>query len=136
MKNIVDRQLHKECWFKAVRSAGKGGQHVNKVSTKVELWFSVEKSRRLTHYEKQLIIKKLQHKLVGENCIRITCQASRSQLGNKKQAIQKLEDLLAKALKREKKRIPTKMPKSIKANILQNKKRQSEKKAWRKKVEF
>jgi ribosome-associated protein len=128
--------LTSECIFKAVRSGGKGGQHVNKVSTKVELYFSVNKSTLLTDEQKEILLRKLHHLLNEEAVLRITSDTSRSQIKNKEVAIKKLHQLMAKTLTPQKKRIKTKTPKGIIIKRKQDKKKRSEVKQNRRKPGF
>jgi len=58
--------ITKELNFKAVRSSGAGGQHVNKVSSKVELSFDLINSIALSLEEKELLQKKLKTRLTKE----------------------------------------------------------------------
>lgn len=125
--------LSSEFIFKAVRSGGKGGQHVNKVSTKIELYFSVTQSRILSDKEKNLLQTKLKHLLNEEGIIRITSDSHRSQKQNKEEAVQKLQLLLIKALTPQKKRIKTCLPTGVKLMRGENKMKRSELKQHRKK---
>ena len=56
-------KIIKELKFKAVRSSGAGGQHVNKVSSKVELLFDLQNSTEFTEEEKELLLQKLKKKM-------------------------------------------------------------------------
>lgn len=125
--------LIKECTFKTSRSGGKGGQNVNKVSSKVELIFNVASSAHFTEQQKELINAKLATRLDSEGNLHIVSQEDRSQLLNKQRTILKLETLLIKALHVEKKRKPTRIPKSVKEKRLQNKLMISSRKETRKK---
>lgn len=125
--------LHPELRFKAVRSSGKGGQHVNKVSTSVELYFNVRHSQLLNDEQKQLILSKLKNRISSEGELSVVSQTERSQLANKKKAIQRLDELISKALQKKKKRIPTKISEAKKQKRLEEKKRTGEKKLLRKK---
>ena len=125
--------LHSEIRFKAVRSSGKGGQHVNKVSTSVELYFNVQKSAQLTYEQKELILSKLKNRISSEGELMVVSQTERSQLANKKKVIQRFDELIKKALQKKKKRIPTKISEAKNKQRLEKKKLHSEKKAFRKK---
>ena len=132
----VREDFIKEVTFKTSRSGGKGGQNVNKVSTKVELIFNIDNSTLFTAPEKELLIEKLAGKLDSEGNIHVVSQADRSQLANKEDAIEKTILMLGKALHVQKKRKPTKVPKSVIAKRLDNKSVNSSKKQNRKKTEF
>ncbi|WP_088324035.1 alternative ribosome rescue aminoacyl-tRNA hydrolase ArfB [Polaribacter tangerinus] len=126
-------QLIKELEFKAIRSSGAGGQHVNKTSSKIELTFDLENSESLSDKEKELLKTKLSSKLTKENLLILFCEETRSQHKNKEIAIKKLITVLKKNLIIPKKRKATKPTKaSIKKGIEKNK-RTSLKKALRKK---
>jgi len=122
-----------ECNFKAVRSSGAGGQHVNKVSSKIELTFNLFTSLGLTSFEKEVLYKKLQNKLTKDSSILLQCSESRSQHKNKELVIKRFILLLKTSLIPRKKRITTKVPKSVIRKRLKNKKFQAEKKNNRKK---
>ena len=124
--------LLNELSFKAVRSSGSGGQHVNKVSSKIELSFDLLNSFAFTDDVKQRVINKLQNRLTKEGVFILQCDESRSQIKNKSIIIKRFLELIANGLKEPKKRKPTKIPKSIKLKRQTNKKQLSEKKANRK----
>src|SRR6185436_8243879 len=125
--------LHSELRFKAVRSGGKGGQHVNKVSTSVELYFKVRQSQLLNDEQKQLILSKLKNRISSEGELIVVSQTERSQLANKKKVTRRFDELISKALQKKKKRIPTKISEAKKQQRLEQKKRTGEKKLLRKK---
>ena len=131
--NIREIDFLPELGFQASRSGGKGGQNVNKVSTKIELEFNVAASALLTDAQKAIITEKLANRITAEGLLRIVSQTERSQLGNKRKAIDKFYDLLEKALTPRKKRIATKPSKATKEKRLTEKKQRSEKKSLRKK---
>lgn len=126
------QQIHRELQFKAVRSSGAGGQHVNKVSSKVELAFNVLDSEGLTDTEKQRISLKLKSRLTNDAVLILQCDEARSQHKNKDLVLKRFFDVLKKALQVPKKRKPTKPTKSSVEKRLKLKKLSAEKKAKRK----
>lgn len=133
----MDRGLLKsELTFKALRSSGSGGQHVNKVSSKVELHFDLENSNELTDTQKQLLLKRLKTKLTNNNELILQCDESRSQHKNKEIVIDRFYELIKKGLVVPKKRKPTKIPRSAIRKRLKSKRIRSEKKAERKKPDL
>ncbi|PWS26060.1 aminoacyl-tRNA hydrolase [Pedobacter yonginense] len=122
--------------FKTSRSGGKGGQNVNKVSSKVELIFNLEQSEQLSDEEKALLKLKLEHRLDTDGLLHIVSQEDRSQLLNKEKTVAKLIDLLKRSLVVQKKRKPTRVPKAVVQKRLKNKSVISERKESRKKPNF
>jgi len=129
-------QLKGELTFKTSRSGGKGGQNVNKVSSKVELDFDVLNSAFLTEEQKALLYKKLGGRINNEGILQVISQTGRSQLGNKEIAISNFEQLIRYAFKPEKKRKLTKPSKASKARRIESKKKHSEKKQLRRRDFF
>ena len=129
-------KIIQELQFKAVRSSGAGGQHVNKVSTKIELSFEVSKSNALSEREKDRILLKLSHRLTKENVIHLQCDESRSQHKNKALAIKRFLELIANALKVAKKRRATKPSRSSIEKRLKSKKKAAQKKVNRTKPDL
>jgi ribosome-associated protein len=123
----------KELNFKGIRSSGAGGQHVNKVSSKIELTFDLENSIALSEEEKVLLKTKLSSKLTKENILILYCDESRSQHRNKEIAIKRFLELIKTNLIRPKKRRPTKPSNASVKRKAESKKRTSVKKALRKK---
>lgn len=126
----------KELQFKAVRSSGAGGQHVNKVSTKIELIFDLEASESLSEIEKERISSKLSTRLTKENILLLQCDESRSQHKNKAMAIKRFLETIENALKVPKKRKKTKPTRSAIEKRLKAKKKSAQKKANRTKPEL
>jgi len=131
-KYIPYGQLDSELKFSFSRSSGPGGQSVNKLNTKAELRFSVSESELLLEEHKQMILEKLKSYINQEEELIIVSQASRSQLQNKENAIEKFYELLNKALTPKKRRIKTKASRASKERRLQAKKQHGEKKSRRK----
>lgn len=129
-------QLLKELTFKAIRSSGAGGQHVNKVSSKVELSFDLINSKVLSHEEKDLLLKNLTSRLTKNKMLILQCDESRSQHKNKELIIKRFFDLLKIGLKRPKKRKATKPSKTAVQKRLASKKKLSQKKNTRKKPDL
>ncbi len=129
-------QILQELQFKAVRSSGAGGQHVNKVSTKIGLAFDVVNSNAFTESEKERLLLKLDNRLTKENVLLLQCDESRSQHKNKELVIKRLFTLLENALKVPKKRRKTKPKRSAIEKRLKSKKRNAQKKANRGKPEL
>jgi ribosome-associated protein len=128
-------ELLREISFKTSRSGGKGGQNVNKVSSKVELIFNVNASLLFSPEQKALISEKLAGKIDTGGDLHVVSQEDRSQLVNRERSIEKLIDLLIKALIVQKKRKPTKIPKEIIMKRLKDKSVNADKKSARKKVD-
>lgn len=128
--------LHNELVFKAVRSGGKGGQNVNKVSTKVELYFDIPRSMSLTDDEKTLLLTKLLNKVDRKGVLKISSQTERSQFLNKAIAVKKFDELIASAFIKRKKRVKTKPSSVSKEERLSSKKIVSEKKSLRSKKHY
>jgi ribosome-associated protein len=130
--NAID--ISQEVQYRTSRSGGSGGQHVNKTETKVEALFHIQHSGLFTDEQKQLLLERLSHRVNKEGYVSVYNQTSRSQLQNKELALQGMQILITKALEKRKERVPTKMSKAIKENILKNKKFKSQLKEGRKKI--
>ncbi|HTL81062.1 MAG TPA: alternative ribosome rescue aminoacyl-tRNA hydrolase ArfB [Bacteroidia bacterium] len=127
-------QLEKECELKAVRSGGAGGQHVNKVSSRMELTFSIPNSLLLDDAQKNILQEKLASRLTTDGVLRVTEDSDRSQHVNREKIIEKFYLLLEKALAPVKKRKKTKVSKAAKAKRLEKKRKHSEKKQNRRSI--
>lgn len=132
--NFTKTDLQKEVIYKTSRSGGKGGQNVNKVSSKVELLFDVSQSQLFTDDEKQWILPKVGSRLNRDGYLQVMSEEERSQYLNKEKAVEKLYAILIKALHKPKARKATKPTKAMKAARLDNKRKQSVKKKAAKRV--
>ena len=129
-------QIKSELTFKAVRSSGSGGQNVNKVSSKVELYFNLQSSIGLNDDEKIKLAKSLKNRISKDGIIILSCDESRSQTRNKAIVIQRFLKLLEEGLLEEKDRIKTKVPRKAVKKRLKQKKIHGEKKANRQKPDL
>ncbi len=120
-----------ELSFKAVRSGGAGGQHVNKVSTKVELSFDVKNSQALSRNQKERIYRQLGNKLTKDNILNLSCDETRSQHRNKDLVIKRFVEAMRTGLRVPKIRRKTKPKRSAIEKRLKSKKKNAEKKARR-----
>ena len=114
-----------EIVFTAVRSSGPGGQHVNTTSTKVVLWFDVERSPSLDHRQRERIRERLGNRMGSDGRLQVAHGSSRSQKANKEAALEIFVRLLRGALAEAPVRRPTRLPRSRKERRLADKKRRS-----------
>jgi ribosome-associated protein len=114
-----------ELQFRFSPSGGPGGQHANKVATRVELRFDVEGSPSLGPYQRSRLLEKL-----GPE-VRVVVDEERSQLRNRQLAVERLRERLVSALHIEKARRPTRPSKGAKERRLAEKRRLSERKRSR-----
>jgi ribosome-associated protein len=120
-----------ELRFQATRSGGPGGQHVNTSSTRVELWWDVERSPSLTGAQRQLIRLRLRNRLTGDGMLRIVSAATRSQAQNKAAAVTRFREVVARALVVPKRRRPTRPTRSSVERRLSEKRKRGEQKRER-----
>lgn len=126
------KNFQHELSYKTSRSSGSGGQNVNKVETSVTVLWKVEDSAVFTESEKERILLKLKNKINAEGILQTTVSESRTQLQNKKIAIEKIQEMVNKSLIVPKKRIVTKPSRAKVEKRLESKKKLSEKKENRK----
>ncbi|MFC1738037.1 alternative ribosome rescue aminoacyl-tRNA hydrolase ArfB [Planctomycetota bacterium] len=122
--------------FRFSRSAGPGGQNVNKLSTRVTALFDVAASENLSDYQKKRILKKLKTWATKDGIIQVASQKYRTQKANRRAALERLTELLTDALKKRKPRRKTKPPKYAKEKRLAEKKRRGELKKLRQQKDF
>lgn len=128
--------LVQELNFKAVKSSGPGGQHVNKTASKVVVQYDINSSEALTEDEKKLLLKKLSTRLSKEGILILECSSTRSQHKNKELVKERLTEIITLALQKPKFRKKTKPSKASKFKRLREKKLKSEKKEGRQKPQF
>lgn len=131
--DICKNSLLKSVVFKTSRSGGKGGQNVNKVSSKVELLFSFENNPLFDPLQIERLKSRLSSRLNKDGFLQIFCEEERSQFLNKEKALEKLHRTLADALTIRKIRRSTKPSRAIFATRLETKKKLSQKKERRRK---
>lgn len=127
----------RELTFQTARSSGPGGQNVNKVETKVLLFFDITNSQILTDEEKAKVFSKFSNKVDQTGVLQLQSQEKRSQIQNKDLVIGKFYDLLRKAFEKKKIRKVSKPSKGAVEKRLQSKKQHSEKKKarnWKKDI--
>ena len=128
--------IARELQYKAVRSSGAGGQHVNKVSSKIELHFDVTNSSGLKEHEKERLLLKLHNRLTKSGVLIMQCDEARSQHQNKNLITKRFFDVVKRVLHVPKKRKPTRPTKSSIEKRLQSKNKIAEKKTNRRKPDL
>jgi ribosome-associated protein len=117
--------------FQASRSGGPGGQNVNKVNTRVTVYFDLAAYPLFSDAQKRRIREKLATRTNSQGIIRVTSQRFRTQLANRKAAAKRLMELLEGALKRPRIRIRTGVPRGTREQRLEHKKRRGQLKQLR-----
>ena len=125
-----------ELVYRASRSGGAGGQHVNTSSTRIELLWDFERSPALDDAQKARIRSKLMARIDSEGMLRVVSGNRRSQLQNRVAAEERLASLVRGAMQVARKRRPTKPTRASKEKRLETKKLRSKKKEGRRKDSF
>ena len=111
--------------YSASRSSGPGGQHVNKVNTRIMLWFDLERSTQFSASQKARLREKLSTRLDKLGRLRVASQRHRTQRANRHAALARLQVLLEEALKKPTVRIRTRVPGSVVRKRLEDKRQRS-----------
>jgi ribosome-associated protein len=109
--------------YRASRSGGPGGQHVNTSSTRVEVWWDVARSPALSEEQRARLLRRLASRLDGAGRLRLVSSSSRSQLRNREEVTERLARLVADALVVPKRRKPTRPSRAAKAARVEAKRR-------------
>jgi ribosome-associated protein len=115
-----------ELTYRASRSGGPGGQHVNTSSTRIELWWDAAGSPSLSEDQRQRVRARLATRLDSEGQLRLVSSGSRSQLQNREEVTERFQTVLAAALAVPKRRKPTRPSRASKERRLQTKKKRGE----------
>ncbi len=127
MIRITDRTAVDEqsISFRFSRSAGPGGQNVNKVNTRVTLLFDVAKCEGLSDEQRRRILSRLSGRVSKEGLLRVVSQRHRTQKANRQAALERLVELLRGALSRRRVRKKTSVPRAERERRLAEKKKRS-----------
>lgn len=112
-----------ELTFSVARSGGPGGQHVNKVSTRVTLRFDVLSSPSLTARQRNRILRRLATRINRDGVLRVACGRQRSQAANRREVRERFAELLRGALLPEKRRVATRVSRTEKRRRVEEKRR-------------
>ncbi len=123
-----------EISFRSSRSSGPGGQHVNKVSTRITLLFNVDASPSLSNAQKERLHELLGTRISQAGVLQISSQESRSQLRNRQAAQDRFVHLVRQALHSPKPRRPTSKPARAREKRLRHKGQRSQLKKGRSRV--
>jgi ribosome-associated protein len=123
-----------ELEYRATRSGGPGGQHVNTSASRVEVVWDVAGSRALDDNQRARLMARLKSRLDSDGKLRLVASDRRSQLRNKESATERLREVVTRALVVPKKRGKSTVPRAEKARRLEAKRRRGEIKARRRPV--
>jgi ribosome-associated protein len=132
----IEKIPYNEFQFEFARSGGPGGQHVNKTNSAAILRWNMDCSLAFTDEQRARLQSKLESKLTIEGELIIRSEEHRDQDKNKKRCLEKLNEIIDKALLIPKKRKPTKPSRSQKEKRIKSKKIRSEVKKSRSKKDW
>ncbi|MCE7605768.1 alternative ribosome rescue aminoacyl-tRNA hydrolase ArfB [Vibrio fluvialis] len=124
-----------EIEINAIRSAGNGGQNVNKVATAIHLRFDIQRSSLPAIYKERLL-KVSDSRITSDGVVVIKSQEFRTQLQNKEAALERLKELILSAMVVQKKRRATKPTLGSQRRRMDGKSKRGETKVLRKKVDY
>ena len=108
------------------RSTGPGGQHVNKVETRVTIRFDIDASAVLDDRQRSLLKERLRSRINKDGILRISCEESRSQAANRDLVRVRFAEVVSQALKPRKKRVPTKATRASKRRRMDEKRKRGD----------
>lgn len=120
-----------EISFRASRSGGPGGQHVNNTSSRIELIWDIGATEALDADQLKRVYRKLGNRITNDGQLILAASASRSQHRNRQEAVERFVEMLREALQKPKRRKRTRPSRASKERRLRNKRRRSEKKRLR-----
>jgi ribosome-associated protein len=132
---LITRELSlplAELEYRASRSGGPGGQHVNTSSTRIEVWWNIATAGSVSEEQRTRLLTRLATRLDSSGRLRLVSSGSRSQLRNREDVTSRLREIVAQALRVPKKRRPTRPTRAVKAARLEHKRRHAAKKRERK----
>ena len=125
------RVTEDELRFTYSRSSGPGGQNVNRVETRVTLLFDVFGSPSLSEEQKRRIASHLATRINKEGILRVISQRHRTREANRRAVTERFEELLTGALRIQRHRRKTRVPRSARRRRLEGKRQRGELKRLR-----
>jgi ribosome-associated protein len=114
-----------ELEFRASRASGPGGQGVNTTDSRVELRFDLAASPSLPPEARARALRRLGPRVDSRGVLRVVAQAQRSQLANRRAAVERFAELLAGALATPRTRRPTRPTRAAAARRVEDKRRRA-----------